>query len=114
MIFAMIKTYRDAKKGIKDPGSFGEEMALDVIKIPLVIFTIVGILILALFFILGYTELLMNSIGIFKFLFFLTFIVFFSAEVLTWTLFLKIKKIVHMTRTKIETRANVIEVDIED
>ena len=41
-MFGIFKTIMDVKKGVRDPGGLGKELALDIIKVPLLLFTILG------------------------------------------------------------------------
>lgn len=113
MIFAAIKTYKDLRDGTKDPTGFGRDLALDVIKAPLVLFSIIGLVGVAFFFILGFTELILPSLGFFKFVFFISFFVFLIVEVVTWTMFLKIKKLLEKAKKSVDARV-VKETKIEE
>ena len=53
-MFGIFKTIMDVKKGVRDPGGLGKELALDIIKVPLLLFTILGGLFLVFMFILAF------------------------------------------------------------
>jgi len=112
MIFAIIKTYRDARRGVKDPTGFGRDLALDAIKAPLMLFTIVSILGLILFFILGYTDLIINSVWFFRFLFVVGLLIFLPIFFISWTLFSKIKALTEKAKKKVDER--VFEAEVVD
>ncbi len=99
------------KKGVKDPTGLGKEMALDVLKIPLVIFTIVGIGALALFYILGWTELLSGPYLFFKFVFWFSLIPFSILQIFFWKLFKSFKKLVQKAKNRIDEEVNTIKVE---
>ncbi len=111
MIFAAFKTYKDIKKGIASPTGFGQEALLDVIKVPLVIFTIGGIVALALFFILGWTELLSGPYLFFKFVFWFLLIPFSILQLVFWKLFSKAKTLVQKAKNRVDEEINTIRVE---
>ncbi|MCC7469668.1 MAG: hypothetical protein IT284_00805 [Bacteroidetes bacterium] len=113
MIFAIFKTYKDIKRGTADPAGFGQEMLLDVFKVPLILFTIIGSVVLILLFILGWTNILLNSLGIFKVLFFLIFIPFLILEIIFWSIFGRIKKLTGKAKEKVNERLKAIDAEIE-
>lgn len=111
MIFSAFKTYKDIKKGVASPTGLGQEMLLDVIKVPLVIFTIGGIVALALFFILGWTELLSGPYGFFKFVFWFLLIPFSILQLVFWKLFSKAKTLVQKAKNRVDEELNTIKVE---
>lgn len=113
MIFTIIKTYKDVKKGVNDPTGFGQDFALDVLKAPLILFTFAGLFGLALFFILGWTELLSGPFGFFRFVFFLLLLPFTILEIVFWSLFNKLKKVIQKVKNRVDERMNTIDVEVE-
>lgn len=111
MIFTILKTYRDVQHGVKDPTGFGQGALLEVLKVPLIIFTISGILGLALFFILGYTELLVPSWGFFRFVFWCAAILFGGFEVVLWKLYGKMKRMVARAKSRVDEELKTITVE---
>lgn len=113
MIFTIIKTYKDVKNGVKDPSGFGQDTLLEIIKIPLVIFTIGGTLALALFFVLGFTSLLSGPFGFFKFVFWFLAIFFVILEVVFWKLYSKAKSLIQKAKNRVDEEINTIKVEVE-
>ncbi|MBP7846402.1 MAG: hypothetical protein KA007_03095 [Candidatus Pacebacteria bacterium] len=113
MIFGIIKTYKDVRRGVNDPTGLGQDIALDVLKAPLILFTIAGIAGLVLFFILGWTELLSGPFGFFKFVFFLLLIPFTILEIVFWSLFNKLKKVIQNAKNRVDERINTIDVEVK-
>ncbi len=112
MIFTIIKTYRDVKSGVKDPTGFGKDALLEIIKIPLLVFTVGGVLALVLFFILGWTDLLSGPFGFFKFVFWFLFIPFFILEIVFWKIYSKAKALVQKAKNRVDERMNTIDVEV--
>lgn len=111
MIFAAFKTYKDIKKGIASPTGLGQEMLLDVLKAPLIVFTVVGIGALTLFFIFGWTDLLSGPYGFFKFVFWFLLIPFSILELVFWKLFSKAKALVQKAKDRVDEEMNTINVE---
>ncbi len=112
MIFGVIKTYKDVRKGVNDPTGLGQDIALDVLKAPLILFTFAGLFGLVLFFILGWTELLSGPFGFFKFVFFLLLIPFTILEIVFWSLFNRFKKILQKAKNRVDESVNTIDVEV--
>lgn len=112
MIFTIIKTYKDVKNGVKDPTGFGQDALLEMIKIPLVIFTVGGILALALFFALGWTETLGGPFGFFKFVFWFLAIPFVVLEIVFWKIYSKAKSLIQKAKNRVDEEVNTIKVDV--
>ena len=113
MIFSILKTYKDVKKGTADPTGFGRDLALDVLKVPLMIFTISGIFALVVLFLLGWTEVLSGPFGFFRFVFFLLLIPFGILQLIFWKLFNKAKKLLKQAKKKVDERMNTIDVEVK-
>lgn len=107
-MFGIFKIYRDVKKGIASPTGFGKELALDVIKGPLVLVTFLGGLVLALVFIAGFTGLFGGPYLVGRIFFFVGLVPFFLFELIAWTVYRKIERLLESARkraaTVIETR----------
>jgi len=111
MIFAAFKTYRDVKNGVANPTRFGQNAILEVVKIPLVIFTVGGVLAFALFFILGWTEVLSGPFGFFRFLFWFLLIPFVILQIVFWKIFSSFKKLVKRAKNRMDEEVNTIKVE---
>jgi hypothetical protein len=111
MIFAIFKTYKDIKSGVKDPTGFGQEALLEVIKAPLILFTILGILALGLFFILGFTEIIFSSLGFFRFLFWISLVLFLIFQIVIWSIYKSVKRIVERVKNRVDDEINTIKVE---
>jgi len=111
MIFTAFKTYKDVKNGVANPTGFGQDALLEVVKIPLVLFTVGGVLALALFFILGWTEVLSGPFGFFRFLFFFLLIPFGVLQLVFWKLFSSFKKLVQKAKNRVDDEVNTIKVE---
>ena len=110
MIFSIFKTYKDIKKGIASPTGLGQEMLLDVIKVPIIFITISGIFGLAVFFAFGWTSFLGGPWGFFRFAFFFLLIPFTILEIVLWSLFNKAKQMVQKAKDRVGERINSINV----
>jgi amino acid permease len=113
MIFVAFKTYRDVKRGALNPTGFGQDAVLKMVKIPLIIFTIGGVLALALFFILGWTDLLSGPFGFFRFLFWFLLIPFTILQILFWKLFRRFKRMVQRAKNRVDEEVNTIKVNVK-
>lgn len=111
MIFSVFKTIRDVRKGVKDPTGFGQDALLEVLQVPLILFSVIGALGLGLFFILGYTDLIFSPLGFFRFLFWLGACMFFLFEIVAWSLYRKMKRVVGRVKRQIDEEVNTITVE---
>lgn len=110
-MFGIFKIYSDAKKGIKDPAGLGKELALDLIKGPLIIFTFFGAVFLTLMAVLGLTHVFGGPYVFFKVVFILLLIPFTFFELIGWTLYKKIERVVEKARQKVNEK--IVEGKIE-
>lgn len=110
-MFGIFKIYSDAKKGVKDPAGLGKELALDLIKGPLVIFTFFGAVFLTLMAVLGLTHIFGGPYLFFKAVFILLLIPFTIFELIGWTLYKKIERVVEKARQKVNEK--IVEGKIE-
>lgn len=113
MIFAIFKTYKDIKNGVADPTGFGQDALLEVLKVPLILFTIIGVLVLGLFYILGFTEIVLSSLGFFKFLFWISLIPFLILELLLWLFYKAISGMIGKVKNRVDKEINTIKVEPE-
>ncbi|MEZ4103544.1 MAG: hypothetical protein R3B55_03285 [Candidatus Paceibacterota bacterium] len=111
MIFGILKTYKDVKKGTADPTGFGQDILLGVLKAPIIIFTVSGILGLAVFFVLGWTDFLSGPFGFFRVVFWILFIPFFFLEILFWKLYSKAKSLIQKAKNRVDEEVNTIKVE---
>ncbi len=112
-MFGIYKTYRNVKKGIKDPALLGQDLALDIVKDPLLIFTIIGIVFFAGLFILAFTGLLGGPFLGFKILFWVMFIPAFIMVSIAWMILGRISKVVDRARAKMKEGGKVIDAEVE-
>ncbi len=108
-MFGIFKTILDVRKGVKDPTGLGQELALDVFRAPVLVFTIVGILFLALMFFLGYTEVFGHSYGFFKVVFWILTIPFVIIDLILWSVFRAYKSLLRSAKKKVDD-SKVIDV----
>lgn len=108
-MFTIFKTIRDVRKGVKDPSGFGAEMAEDLVRGPILVFTIVGILFFVLVFLLGYTEVFGNDFGFFKVVFWILGIPFLLIDLTLWSVFRGYKALVQSAKKRVDD-SNVIDV----
>lgn len=111
-MFGIFKTYRDVKKGIHDPGALGQELALDVIKGPVVLITIIAVLFFIALGLLAFTGSLGGPYTFFKIVFFILLFPFIIFEIVVWAILGKIEKIVTRARQKISEKAKVIDAEV--
>ncbi len=76
--FQILQIRKNIKDARANPSGFAGEQAKEILWGILIIPIIICILILGLFFIIGYTEVLGFQLGFFKFLFWIALIVSFS------------------------------------
>ncbi len=111
-MFGIFKTILDVRKGIKNPTGLGEELALDVFRAPILVFSIVGILFLALMFLLGFTGVFGHPYGFFKVVFWILFIPFVIIDLTLWSVFRAYKNLVRSAKKKVDD-SKVIDVTPE-
>ncbi|MFH1608870.1 MAG: hypothetical protein ABH951_02540 [Patescibacteria group bacterium] len=73
-VFKVNSIIRDVKEASNDPVKFGSKLMLKKTQLSLIISLLVFVFLLSFFYIFGYTNLVINSYGIFKFLFWLLLI----------------------------------------
>lgn len=110
-MFGIYKTYRNVKKGIKDPALLGQDLALDIVKDPLLIFTIIGIIFFAGLFILAFTGLLGGPFLGFKILFWVLFLPALLAFSVAWMFLGKITKMLDKAREDLK-KPNIMDAEI--
>jgi hypothetical protein len=101
-MFGIFKTISDVRKGIHDPAGLGQELALDVVRAPIIIFTAIGILFLGLMFILGFTSVFNHPHVFFKVMFWILGIAFALIELVLWSLFGVFKRVVEAAKQKVK------------
>ena len=101
----------DVKKGVRDPGGLGKELALDIIKVPLLLFTILGGLFLVFMFILAFTVSLGGPYLFFKIVFILLTIPYVLFQLIAWPIYSKLEKLADRAKNKINEK--IIDGEIE-
>lgn len=112
-MFGIFKAYRNVKKGVRDPGGLGQELALDVIRTPLVVLTVIGVLFFVALFILAFTGVLGGPFGFFKIVFWVLVVPFALFELIVWYIFGKIRKLTDMAKRKVNERMNIVDGEIQ-
>lgn len=110
-MFGIFKVYSDAKKGVKDPAGLGKELALDLIKGPLVLFTFLGAVFLAIMFTVGFTGLLGGPYIFFKVVFILLLIPFTIFELIGWSVYRKLERLAERAKQKVNEK--IVEGEIQ-
>ncbi len=111
MILGIFKTYKDIKRGIKDPAALGQDMALDIIKGPLILFTIASVIFFAALFVLAYTGALGGPYLGFKIVFWLLFLPALFVEAIAWMLISNISKMMDRAREKMN-KTDIMEAEV--
>lgn len=111
-MFGIFKTYRDIKKGINDPKALGQELALDAIKTPVIISTIIAVIFFAALFILAFTGTFGGPFLFFKILFWVLFLPTLFIEAVLWMFIASIKHMMENARKKLDEKENVIEAEV--
>ena len=93
-MFGIFKVYSDAKKGVRDPAGFGKELALDLIKAPLI------------------TALIGGPYLFFKIIFWLLLIPFGLFEIIGWSVYRKLEKLAERAKQKINEK--IIDAEIHN
>ncbi len=110
-MFGILKTYKDMKKGVRDPGGLGKELALDIIKVPLLLFTILGGLFLVFMFILAFTSSLGGPYLFFKIVFILLTIPYILFQLIAWPIYRKLEGLAERAKSKINSK--IIDGEVE-
>lgn len=85
MIFRVIQLYKNVKEGTADPTGFGRDQLLDIVKGFFIPFIVVGVLIVTLFGLLGFSDVLsVGPYGFFRILFWIGLLVFLGWVFLSW------------------------------
>lgn len=111
MIFTIIKTYKDVKRGASDPTGFGQDLLLSSIKGPLLLFTISGGLALLVFLVLGFTEFWFGPSLFFKILFFFFGLPYLFLQIIFWSIYKKTKRLVERLRRRVDDEVDAIRVE---
>lgn len=111
-MFGIFKTYRDVKKGIKDPMLLGQDLALDVVKDPLLVFTIIGVIFFAGLFILAFTGLLGGPFLFFKILFWVLFVPALLLTSIVWIVIGRVSKALDRARAKMKEKSIITEAEV--
>lgn len=110
-MFGIFKIYSDTKKGVKDPAGLGKELALDLIKGPLIIFTFFGAVFLTLMAVLGLTHIFGGPYVFFKVVFILLLIPFIIFELIGWSVYGKLERLAERAKQRVNEK--IIEVHPE-
>jgi uncharacterized protein YqhQ len=78
-IFQIRKQYKDIQSGVQNPGQFGEDTAKGFVLGAFILPVIFVFLATVASFILGYTDLIIEPLGIFRLFFWLALIAFVGA-----------------------------------
>lgn len=111
-MFGIWKTYRDVKKGVADPAMLGQELALDVIKGPLVLFTFLSGIFFAALFILAFTQLFGGPYVGFKIVFWLLFLPALFIGATIWMFFGKLRRMLDAAREKLKKDKTIIDAEV--
>ena len=110
-MFGIFKTYRDVKKGVKDPGGLAQEMALDVVKGPLLVFTILASIFFIGLFIVSFTGLIGGPLFL-KIIFWILFLPTLLILSVAWMFLGKIKKTMDSARCKMGQNSDIITAEV--
>lgn len=110
-MFGILKTYKDMKKGVRDPGGLGKELALDIIKVPLLLFTILGGMFLVFMFILAFTASLGGPYLFFKIVFILLTIPYALFQLIAWPIYRKLERLAEGAKNKINEK--IVDGEVE-
>lgn len=110
-MFGIFKIYNDTKKGVKDPAGLGKDLALDLIKGPLILFTFLGAGFLAMMFTVGFTGLLGGPYLFFKVVFWLLLIPFTIFELIGWSVYIKLERLTEKVKQKVNQK--IVEGTVE-
>jgi O-antigen/teichoic acid export membrane protein len=111
-MFTILKTIRDVRKGIHDPAGLGQELAEDVVRAPLILFTIIGVAFLGIMFLLGFTSVFSHPHLFFRVIFWFGLIPFIVMELIVWSLFRVFKKMVNTAKQKVSGK--IINAEVVD
>jgi ABC-type tungstate transport system substrate-binding protein len=85
MIFRVIRVYKNVQNGTSDPTGFGCDQLMDMVKGFFIPFLIIGLLVLVLFALLGFSGILgIGPLGFFRVVFWLGLVVFSSWSLISW------------------------------
>jgi pilus assembly protein TadC len=105
MIFRVISIYKNVKEGRKDPTGFGRDQLVDMVKGFVVPFIVVGILILTLFALIGFSNILgIGPFGFFRVIFVLGLLVFVGWLFVLRIVFSSLKKVLNKAKDRVDSQ----------
>lgn len=104
MIFRVFKLYRNVKEGTKNPTGFAHDEALGLLRGAILPLTIIGAILVVLFFLLGYTTFWFGPSGFFKVLSIIMSIVWVLWYIVTRILLIFAKQLLRQTKQKVDSK----------
>lgn len=105
MIFRVIQLYKNVQEGTADPTGFGRDQLMDIVKGIFIPFVVVGALVLVLFGLLGFSDVLsVGPFGFFRVVFWLGLIVFWAWVFISWVVITLAKKILGRLKNVADTK----------
>jgi len=111
-MFGIWKTYKDAKKGVADPAALGQELAIDVIKAPLVLFSFIAAVFFGALGAAAWSGLVGGPYLGLKIIFWLMFVPTLSVGAMLWMLVGKLERMMDMARRKMVTKNKVVDAEV--
>lgn len=112
-MFGIWKTYRDVKKGVADPAALGQELAIDVIKAPLVLFTFIAAVFFGALGTAAWGGLVGGPYLGLKIIFWLMFVPTLSVGAMLWMFVGKLERMMDRARAKLKKDTNIIDAEIK-
>jgi len=100
MIFRVFHVYKNLKEGTKNPTGFAHDEALGLLKSVIIPPTVIGALLVVLFFLLGYSSFWFGPSGFFKVLSVIASIAWVIWFLITRTLLVFAKQILRHAKQK--------------
>lgn len=104
MIFRVFQVYKSIREGVKNPTGFAYDEALGLLRAVILPPTIIGALMVVLFFLLGYTPFWFGPSGFFKVMSIITSLAWLIWFFITRILFIFTKQILRQAKQKADQK----------
>lgn len=105
MIFRVIQLYKNVQEGTADPTGFGRDQLMDIVKGFFIPFLVIGFLMLVLFALLGFTEVLgVGPFGFFRVVFWLGLVAFSLWVLISWVVISIAKRFLGRAKKVVDDR----------
>ncbi len=103
MIFRVFKLYKNIQEGTKNPTGFARDEAFDMLRSAVLLPTVVGALLVILFFILGYSSFWFGPSGFFKVMSIIASVAWIGWFFITRIILAFAKQVLHRAKQKVDS-----------